>query len=143
MLTMPVLIMFVGCLKNTSFDHLLQKQAAVKPLGLFFLGDETFGHKMPVKTGLKVGNVWHGRSNWFFWCAVALWPRHGGPFGLLRLQQWNGWSLDGMFVSIRSTSIYLYNLYSLFCTPVMIFFLMHGLHLLRCHPGEHHSSRWD
>ena len=83
----------------------------MKPLGLFFLGDETFGHKMPVKTGLKVGNYRHGPTRWIFWCAVALWPRHGGPFGLLRLQQWNGWSLDGMFVSIRSTSIYLCNLY--------------------------------
>ena len=40
MLIMRVLIMFVGCFKNTSFHHLLR-------------GDEP-GHKMPVETGQRL-----------------------------------------------------------------------------------------
>ena len=49
---MRVLIMFVGCFSNTSFDHLLNKEA-VKVEGSCSRGDEP-GHKMPVKTGQRL-----------------------------------------------------------------------------------------
>ena len=118
---MPVLIMFVGCFKKTHLLIIFSKKSSCETVRPFLLGDETFGHKMPVKTGLQVVHGRHGPSNWFFWCAVALWRRHDRPFGLLRLQQWNEWSLNGMFVSVRSRSLYLCNLYCVFCTPLMIF----------------------
>ena len=115
---------------NASVDHVCwlfkknifwsssPKKAAVQPLG------RNWPQFLPVKPGLKVGNDRHCRSciRWVFWCAVALWRRHDGPFGLLRLQQWKWWSLNGMFVSVRSRSLYLCNLYCVFCTPLLIFF---------------------